>query len=806
MSELLGSRWFHPNKHTPRKVISSDDECSPPALHKCEDVPGNMKNDNVQTGLMLEETPTDKQLATSLTLPDKQANDPGEYKPTRSMSSSFDFDGKMEYYKSLNVRNIMRSMSVSDEKEQENERSIRNQFSIKRKPSTKPDAVPIKDGEREYIAKEEDTLAGIAVKHGVSVPVLVKHNRMSSANLLSGMRIIIPSSETIAEMARNIRDRKRGARATEIEATEIDTKLNKDEAAKIPEEITKLPVTLITSAEKSTTLHESVPTYTVSNADIRSSTPITTQTPASKSQVPAYGDLTNAAQGKPPHSPAPSIKCTETNLCEDAVFNCNQSNTNADFSAPDRDCLNEQGGIWESRCLPADESWTEIANGNDFEYRAMGGYDSLESLEDQTWREIKPSDQIGDTRELVPCCYYFDQQRVYGMLKLGEPTPIRTTDKSPAGKQENSSDVDTQIQSDECASDSTSENQSIHKYKHKMTYTNKHTSIGSADAHDSGVEGFVGEGEDAVSMVETSLMFFPLDRSTRLGQHTITIPIERITGLSIESREGTASVPSKLEYSKAKYGFFIESSPPKTPTVLSVLVRNHGMGAEHSKHKFDIHPDNLEMMYSAILKVWQCILDYKPVNKPGVELGGIQDKWDSDDLFALKPDLIGTSRLVDENTFHQLRLHLPEKVKYNDWVMLFNTSSCGFSLNALYRQVKSSGPNIIILRDSGNAVFGAYLSEPLRVSETRYFGSGECFVFTLAPIARVYPWTGLEDFFISATLHSFSIGAGDNGVPAIWLDENLLHGASGPTTTYNNPILSYAKEFRCMELEVWGFA
>ncbi|KNC73538.1 hypothetical protein SARC_13902, partial [Sphaeroforma arctica JP610] len=57
-------------------------------------------------------------------------------------------------------------------------------------------------------------------------------------------------------------------------------------------------------------------------------------------------------------------------------------------------------------------------------------------------------------------------------------------------------------------------------------------------------------------------------------------------------------------------------------------------------------------------------------------------------------------------------------------------------------------------------VFGAYFSEPLHVDERRYFGSGECFVFNLHPRARVYPWTGIGEMFISAMLTSFSIGVG----------------------------------------------
>ncbi|KNC73776.1 hypothetical protein SARC_13668 [Sphaeroforma arctica JP610] len=49
-------------------------------------------------------------------------------------------------------------------------------------------------------------------------------------------------------------------------------------------------------------------------------------------------------------------------------------------------------------------------------------------------------------------------------------------------------------------------------------------------------------------------------------------------------------------------------------------------------------------------------------------------------------------------------------------------------------------------------------------------------------------------------------GVCSDGVPALWLSEDLLHGSSDNTETFNNAILSSSKDFQCMGLEVWGFA
>jgi hypothetical protein len=58
-------------------------------------------------------------------------------------------------------------------------------------------------------------------------------------------------------------------------------------------------------------------------------------------------------------------------------------------------------------------------------------------------------------------------------------------------------------------------------------------------------------------------------------------------------------------------------------------------------------------------------------------------------------------------------------------------------------------------------VFGAYLSNELRLSDRTFYGSGDCFVFNIAPRARVYPWTGENEYFIKCELDQFHLGAGE---------------------------------------------
>jgi hypothetical protein len=54
----------------------------------------------------------------------------------------------------------------------------------------------------------------------------------------------------------------------------------------------------------------------------------------------------------------------------------------------------------------------------------------------------------------------------------------------------------------------------------------------------------------------------------------------------------------------------------------------------------------------------------------------------------------------------QLRAHLPETLKYSDWVLMFSTETDGVSLTNLYRQVKDAGPLLIFVKDEAGYVCG----------------------------------------------------------------------------------------------------
>uniref|UniRef100_A0A3Q3EJR1 Si:ch211-15d5.11 n=1 Tax=Labrus bergylta TaxID=56723 RepID=A0A3Q3EJR1_9LABR len=148
--------------------------------------------------------------------------------------------------------------------------------------------------------------------------------------------------------------------------------------------------------------------------------------------------------------------------------------------------------------------------------------------------------------------------------------------------------------------------------------------------------------------------------------------------------------------------------------------------------------------------------------------------------------------------------HLPPRTIGHTWQLAFSTSRHGASLKSLYRKLSSTdSPVLIVIKDALDEIFGAFLSHPLRPSET-FYGTGETFLFMLHPRFKCFRWTGENSFFIKGDLDSFAIGGG-SGHFGLWVDENLYLGRSSPCYTFNNCCLAETDDFRVMELEVWTF-
>ncbi|XP_026153676.1 nuclear receptor coactivator 7 isoform X2 [Mastacembelus armatus] len=166
--------------------------------------------------------------------------------------------------------------------------------------------------------------------------------------------------------------------------------------------------------------------------------------------------------------------------------------------------------------------------------------------------------------------------------------------------------------------------------------------------------------------------------------------------------------------------------------------------------------------------------------------------------------IVESSHILETSHVRELCKELPPRTVGHTWQLTYSTSRHGASLKSLYRKLSTTdSPVLIVIKDALDEIFGAFLSHPLRPSET-FYGTGETFLFMLHPRFKCFRWTGENSFFIKGDLDCFAIGGG-SGHFGLWVDENLYMGRSSPCYTFNNCCLSETDDFRVMELEVWTF-
>ncbi|KAM4751447.1 TBC1 domain family member 24-like isoform 2-T2 [Anableps anableps] len=103
-----------------------------------------------------------------------------------------------------------------------------------------------------------------------------------------------------------------------------------------------------------------------------------------------------------------------------------------------------------------------------------------------------------------------------------------------------------------------------------------------------------------------------------------------------------------------------------------------------------------------------------------------------------------SSSVVTETEMRVIWAWIPERFALFNPVRLFDIAEHGRSLSSLYSRVEGHEPVILIVKTMDEEVFGAFLSTDLierRNHDSQgltYFGTGECFVFTLRPSMERY--------------------------------------------------------------------
>ncbi|XP_033495731.1 TLD domain-containing protein 2 isoform X1 [Epinephelus lanceolatus] len=166
------------------------------------------------------------------------------------------------------------------------------------------------------------------------------------------------------------------------------------------------------------------------------------------------------------------------------------------------------------------------------------------------------------------------------------------------------------------------------------------------------------------------------------------------------------------------------------------------------------------------------------------------------------PVLSQHSQLLDDHQLETLAAHMPARTHGCPWQLVYSTAVHGSSLRTLYRNMAElDSPVLLVIKDMHKKVFGAFSSDPFKVSKHCY-GTGETFLFSFNPEFQAYRWSGENSYLVSGNLESLHIGGGGGGF-GLWLDADLYRGSSFSCPTFRNASLSTQEDFIVQDLEVW---
>ncbi|XP_046890278.1 nuclear receptor coactivator 7-like isoform X2 [Hypomesus transpacificus] len=180
----------------------------------------------------------------------------------------------------------------------------------------------------------------------------------------------------------------------------------------------------------------------------------------------------------------------------------------------------------------------------------------------------------------------------------------------------------------------------------------------------------------------------------------------------------------------------------------------------------------------------------------------LEDEEEPVEREDLLPVLVEPSQLLDDHHIESLANHMPARTQGYPWRLVYSMAVHGSSLKTLYRKMAEvDSPVLLVIKDLEHKVFGAFSSDPFRVSNYCY-GTGETFLYSFSPEFQAYRWSGENCYFVRGHLDSLQIGGG-GGRFGLWLDSDLYQGSSFTCSTFQNQQLSSEQDFKVLALEVW---
>lgn len=165
--------------------------------------------------------------------------------------------------------------------------------------------------------------------------------------------------------------------------------------------------------------------------------------------------------------------------------------------------------------------------------------------------------------------------------------------------------------------------------------------------------------------------------------------------------------------------------------------------------------------------------------------------------------LFCNSTVLDFNEITVIRNSLPYYLKRNSWKKFFTLSEDGSSYTGIYDATKTLKHCLIVIVDQKHMKIGAFLPKGLK-KNSKYYGTGEIFIFSFENGFKLYKWSGLNEIFVTSNMNSIFIGGGNSG-SAIWINDNMNKGITDFCDTFQSSPLLKSKKFSIIEIEIWGF-
>ena len=170
------------------------------------------------------------------------------------------------------------------------------------------------------------------------------------------------------------------------------------------------------------------------------------------------------------------------------------------------------------------------------------------------------------------------------------------------------------------------------------------------------------------------------------------------------------------------------------------------------------------------------------------------------------PTLSKPSSILSQRQIKELHNHLPYYEQYKNWSLEYVMSKDGTSINTFYSKSQGKGSSLLVVKDDGGNVFGAYANEEFKYTPNKFYGTGETFLFSFFKSERVYCFlsTGENENYIYSDDERVAFGCSDDSF-SLSIGKDFWKGYSTSTKTFKNPSLTLSEGFSIVNIELYSF-